>query len=431
MSFLIPIAAASPTTADGSESTSWTRRSPSSTVGNTSDIKGLAEDSLVDLVDSFDSLLSCLTGAQSIRVTLALDNQPPMGAGEAMAATMPALPQPDQRVVTTYGSLPVAGDSIPAAPTSMATTANAGEIPTESAVRTATEPVEAATTISPQPEIVSRAGAGRLPAESQAVPHSAALAEPSVTPADEEALVADAELEPEALDSESDEMQPAAGRVFGEAAARRSDAVRRPAETARADLVDTLNDLRSPIRTDRDTVTAVRAPRSMPAELEKSPASIQAHVEGLIEVSPASAESGHVLTGSPVSNQVIQALLAGERELPQSGQRSFEMLLDPPELGRLFIQMTRGAKGLEVRISAEDDRVGGILQSSAADLQQALQLSNLELGQFGTHSGNQSMDAFREHIEAGPSAAPDSTARASPRTPPIPISSRSAINVIV
>jgi flagellar hook-length control protein FliK len=89
-----------------------------------------------------------------------------------------------------------------------------------------------------------------------------------------------------------------------------------------------------------------------------------------------------------VSQQVLQALAAYEADLPQNGSRSFEMLLDPPELGRLLVQMSRTSKGVDVRISAENDSVRSILETSGAEMQQSLQLSGFDLGQFsGSNSG--------------------------------------------
>jgi len=99
---------------------------------------------------------------------------------------------------------------------------------------------------------------------------------------------------------------------------------------------------------------------------------------------PVGTSSSTPIAADHVSRQVVQAILTHETDVTTLGQRSFEMMLDPPELGRLMIQMSRGAKGLEVKISAEDDAVGAILKASGADLQQSLQLSSLSLGEFGT-----------------------------------------------
>ncbi|OAI52114.1 hypothetical protein AYO47_01205 [Planctomyces sp. SCGC AG-212-M04] len=96
-------------------------------------------------------------------------------------------------------------------------------------------------------------------------------------------------------------------------------------------------------------------------------------------------------TPAHVSQQVLQALQAYEAELPQNGSRSFEMLLDPPELGRLLVQMSRTSKGVDVRISAENESVRSILETTGAEMQQSLQLSGFDLGQFsGSNSGGTS-----------------------------------------
>lgn len=132
-----------------------------------------------------------------------------------------------------------------------------------------------------------------------------------------------------------------------------------------------------------------------------------------------------------VSQQVLQALAAYEAELPAGGARSFELLLDPPELGRLLVQMSRTAKGVDVRIAAENETVRSILETTGQELQQSLQLSGFDLGQFGGSSSNGSFAGGEEFVfapsmesfaAAGPSAARSITTT---------FSRTGAVNVIV
>jgi flagellar hook-length control protein FliK len=136
-------------------------------------------------------------------------------------------------------------------------------------------------------------------------------------------------------------------------------------------------------------------------------------------------------TPSHVSQQVLQALAAYEAELPQNGSRSFEMLLDPPELGRLLIQMSRTSKGVDVRISAENVNVRSILETAGTELQQNLQLSGFDLGQFsGSNSG--SGFANGEEWVAAPTLQSSASAAPSPaRSNTIHTTGNSAVNVVV
>jgi len=143
------------------------------------------------------------------------------------------------------------------------------------------------------------------------------------------------------------------------------------------------------------------------------------------------ADAAVVSTPAHVSQQVLQALAAYEAELPQGGARSFELLLDPPELGRLLVQMSRTSKGVDVRISAENESVRSILETSGTELQQSLQLSGFDLGQF-SGSGSGGEFAHGEEWVSAPTlqsfAAQGQTATPAAAPPP---SGNSAVNVMV
>jgi flagellar hook-length control protein FliK len=157
-------------------------------------------------------------------------------------------------------------------------------------------------------------------------------------------------------------------------------------------------------------------------------------------VAPSSAGSamnaGGISTETPapaspvhVTQQIQQALAAYEAELPPNGTRTFEMLLDPPELGRLIVQMSRGSKGVDIRIAAENETVRSILETHAADLQQNLQLTGFDLGQFSGSSSNGSLENGHEWILA-PSLSAFTNAPATVGAVTHP-TNRSAVDVVV
>jgi len=132
-----------------------------------------------------------------------------------------------------------------------------------------------------------------------------------------------------------------------------------------------------------------------------------------------------------VTQQVLQALAAYEAELPQNGSRSFEMLLDPPELGRLLIQMSRTSKGLDVRISAENENVRSILETAGTEMQQNLQLTGFDLGQFsGSNSGGGFANG-EEWVAAPPLQSFTSAAPSPARPNTTHTTGNSAVNVVV
>lgn len=135
-------------------------------------------------------------------------------------------------------------------------------------------------------------------------------------------------------------------------------------------------------------------------------------------------------TPSHVSQQVAQALAAYEAELPSSGSKSFQLLLDPPELGRLLIQMSRSSKGVSVRIAAENETVQAMLETTGAELQQTLQLSNFDLGGFGGSPSNSSGESANEFVFA-PTLQSFASGSRSTAVSPAATSSNSAVNVVV
>jgi len=157
--------------------------------------------------------------------------------------------------------------------------------------------------------------------------------------------------------------------------------------------------------------------------------------EGVASPSPSiatisSADAAVASAPVNVTQQVMQALAAYEADLPQNGARSFEMLLDPPELGRLLVQMSRTSKGVDVRISAENESVRSMLETTGAELQQSLQLSGFDLGQF-SGSGSGGTFAGAEEWVSAPTLQSFATSPAVAHTRTATATTNSAVNVVV
>jgi flagellar hook-length control protein FliK len=149
---------------------------------------------------------------------------------------------------------------------------------------------------------------------------------------------------------------------------------------------------------------------------------------GVAHTSPDAAAAS---TPAHVSQQVQQALAAYEAELPQGGSRSFELLLDPPELGRLLVQMSRTSKGVDVRIAAENETVRSILETTGAEMQQTLQLSGFDLGQFSGSSSGGNLASGEEWIAAPSLRSFAGAAPGSVRSSTTQPAGTSAVNVVV
>ncbi len=146
-------------------------------------------------------------------------------------------------------------------------------------------------------------------------------------------------------------------------------------------------------------------------------------------VNAATHEPVPVATPTHISQQIQQALASYEAEVQSGTTRSFELVLDPPELGRLMVQMSRNSKGMDVRISAENETVRGILEAHGADLQQSLQLAGFDLGQFSGSAGGDHAGGLQEWI-AAPTLKSFATGT-QPVTSPSRPANRTAVDVVV
>jgi hypothetical protein len=161
----------------------------------------------------------------------------------------------------------------------------------------------------------------------------------------------------------------------------------------------------APQATESRSVETVQEPAPLPAATVTTPV---VNVAAAMPTTANPIATPATPSAAPVAHQIAHAIIAEQANLTLEREHSFQMLLEPPELGRLFIQMSRGSRGLEVKISAEDEAVRSILQMSATDLQQSLQLSNLSTGQFGASMQQHSEDVFRDMLQFDRALIPNS-----------------------
>lgn len=91
-------------------------------------------------------------------------------------------------------------------------------------------------------------------------------------------------------------------------------------------------------------------------------------------------------TKTPVAHQVLPSL----SNLAAQGGGKMTLELDPPEMGRLTIEVSTRGKHVEVTIRSDNDQTRAALESSMPDLQQALNSADLQLTHAEVKSGSES-----------------------------------------
>lgn len=98
------------------------------------------------------------------------------------------------------------------------------------------------------------------------------------------------------------------------------------------------------------------------------------------------------------------------------GQQRFTMRLDPPELGKLVVEMQRTEKGLTMRVNAADPVTLGLIQSSLDELNTSLgqqdsvfQEVNIDVTTGGAFQESLNDRSSQQSQRKGREAAPDST----------------------
>lgn len=144
---------------------------------------------------------------------------------------------------------------------------------------------------------------------------------------------------------------------------------------------------------------------------------------------PGTASSSATATTDPagpgsIPRQMSDAIVAWRSVALEQGTARFAAWLSPPELGQVWVELTRSPRGIAARISAADEGVQSILESHAPALRQSLSESGITLsdldvsGGAGRQSQQDSMDerhlliAFEEPATpSGPHPATSGTHR--------------------
>ncbi len=92
----------------------------------------------------------------------------------------------------------------------------------------------------------------------------------------------------------------------------------------------------------------------------------------------------------PIHPKLIAQVAPKLESLAQQGGGRLTMELDPPELGRLTIELTTRGKNVEIQIRTDNDQTRAALEGGMADLQQALQSQELQLTNVEVHTSRES-----------------------------------------
>lgn len=151
-------------------------------------------------------------------------------------------------------------------------------------------------------------------------------------------------------------------------------------------------------------------------------------VPGLGESSPvamsAQAPGSEGPAGSAV-RQISQAVEMWRGSLAEQGSARFAAWLSPPDLGHVWVELTRTAEGITARLSASDDSVQSLLETQAPELRQALADSGIDVAALdlsGRSGGNSNFDRqpsperpAEEEVRTAARFTPHLRPRAAPR----------------
>ena len=111
-----------------------------------------------------------------------------------------------------------------------------------------------------------------------------------------------------------------------------------------------------------------------------------------------------------VHSKVMPQVMPKVQDLVNEGGGKVTVLLDPPEMGKLTIEVTTRGKHVELAIHADNDKTRAALEGGMADLQIAMQNVDLQLTHTEVHSTQQSSassmqfgesQSGREHSSSG------------------------------
>jgi len=97
-----------------------------------------------------------------------------------------------------------------------------------------------------------------------------------------------------------------------------------------------------------------------------------------------------------VVQQVSQAVETWRDALQEQGSTRFATWLSPPDLGHVWVELTRSGAGITARLKASDDSVQSLLESQEPELRQALNDSGISVAELDL-SGRATGDFTSDH----------------------------------
>ncbi len=137
----------------------------------------------------------------------------------------------------------------------------------------------------------------------------------------------------------------------------------------------------SGVETSPNEVTAVPRPLPQPAQWNPAITDVAAAAETLpLSADPAASPS--------VARQVSDAIVAWRSAAAEQGTARFSAWLSPPELGQVWIEVTRSSRGISARLTAVEDGVQSILESQGPQLRQSLGEAGIRLEDLDVSGGS-------------------------------------------
>lgn len=112
--------------------------------------------------------------------------------------------------------------------------------------------------------------------------------------------------------------------------------------------------------------------------------------------------AGETAIASTVPRQIADSIAAWRHRVTESGQVRFTAWLAPPELGHVWVELTRSVEGITARLAASDERVRSVLESHEPMLRQSLAETGISLA--GLDVSGRSQQGFPD--QAPPGAMP-------------------------
>jgi flagellar hook-length control protein FliK len=112
-------------------------------------------------------------------------------------------------------------------------------------------------------------------------------------------------------------------------------------------------------------------------------------------------------TGSSVVQQISEAVQTWRDALQEQGTARFSAWLTPPDMGHVWVELTRSAEGITARLSASDDDVQSLLATQEPELRQALADSGITVNELDV-SGRSTGDSASQQQQPPPERPEDS-----------------------